>query len=191
MDFLGSVMACLTGHDHSNHRATQVNDKAVVITGQPVPYSDDEVSQFIEVLRTADCSEKELEKRLKSIISTNGLKERIAERILEGIEKLLNEGAKVASAMDDAMKKATDIALDFANEHPYYTALIAAGTIIALGVLVMLCPWVLEALGFARLGPRGGSFAAKWMSRIARLDGRVSKGSIYAYLQRLGMVWKK
>ena len=62
----------------------------------------------------------------------------------------------MATAMAEATKEATDTALEFAKEHPYYTALIIAGTIIAVGVLVTLAPWVLEALGFAARGPRLG-----------------------------------
>jgi hypothetical protein len=63
---------------------------------------------------------------------------------------------KVASAMEDAIKKATNQAMIFAKEHPYYTALIAVGVVIAIGVLVTYASWVLEALGFAARGPRAG-----------------------------------
>ena len=58
--------------------------------------------------------------------------------------------------MSDAIDRAESTAWEFTKEHPVYAALIAAGTIIALGVLAMLTPWVLEALGFEALGPRAG-----------------------------------
>lgn len=76
-------------------------------------------------------------------------------------------------------------------------------TVIALGVLVMIAPLVLEALGFAELGPIPGefdrtmsfhnvklistlgSFAATWQARYA---GYVPKGSLFSFLQRLGMI---
>ena len=44
----------------------------------------------------------------------------------------------------------------FAADHPLATAVFC--TIIALGVLVVLTPFVLEALGFASLGPVEGKY---------------------------------
>jgi gamma-glutamyltranspeptidase/glutathione hydrolase len=86
----------------------------------------------------------------------NGWTEAIAESILNGIVKVIQKGVKVAQAMSDAIDRAESRAWESAKEHPVYTALIAAGTIIALGVLVMLAPYVLETLGFEALGPRAG-----------------------------------
>jgi hypothetical protein len=48
--------------------------------------------------------------------------------------------------MKDAFEKATGAAIEFAKEHPVYF------TIITLGVLVILAPWVIEALGFVEAG---------------------------------------
>ncbi|KAF5701747.1 lincomycin-condensing protein [Fusarium globosum] len=90
----------------------------------------------------------------------------------------------LAKPMAEAVKRATNTALEFAKEHPVYAGLIAAGTIVAIGVLVEFeLIWVLRALGFDEIGPRVGSFAARWMSSLEK----VPKGSIYSYLQRLGM----
>ena len=90
-------------------------------------------------------------------------------------------------------------------------------TVLALGVLVALTPYLLEMLGFAELGiVRGksltpilyqtnqspewrrrldrancvtsGSWAALWQARYA---GFVPKGSLFSFLQRMGMVWGK
>ena len=65
--------------------------------------------------------------------------------------------------MNGALKEAYDKACDaakaiegFAAEHPIATAVFC--TVIALGVLVILAPYVLEALGFAELGPIEGKF---------------------------------
>ncbi|KAI9162888.1 hypothetical protein HJFPF1_04483 [Paramyrothecium foliicola] len=175
-----------------------------------IGYSDDPATQFIDILTSAERNDKHLEHRLKSIISINGWTEALAESILRGVENVIKNSAKVAQAMADAIDRAESKALEFSKEHPTYTALIAAGTIVALGVLVVLAPWVLETLGFETLGPRAGrsplvlciswlsltgdltgSFAARWMSSIARSIGNVEKGSIYAFLQSLGMRWAK
>ncbi|XP_060601424.1 uncharacterized protein LOC132754753 [Ruditapes philippinarum] len=44
-------------------------------------------------------------------------------------------------------------------------------------------PYLLSLLGFGSVGILAGSFAAKWMAYI----GIVSKGSVFAWLQSLGM----
>ncbi|KAJ3521383.1 hypothetical protein NM208_g13313 [Fusarium decemcellulare] len=150
----------------------------------PEPYSDDAADQFVEILRTHEGSQEELQHRLNQIVSASGWTESLAESVLRKIENIVKEGAKMAKPMADAIKKATDTALEFAKEHPVYAGLIAAGTLIAIAVLgIFDLVWVLRALGFAQKGPRLGSFAARWMSRI----GNVPKGSIYSYFQRLGM----
>ncbi|KAI8660998.1 hypothetical protein NCS57_01078800 [Fusarium keratoplasticum] len=189
MHAIDSIFCCLVGRSASTPiEPTEaiINEKAV-ITQQPVPYSDNAADQFVNILQTHSGSRDELHRRLNEVVSANGWTESLAEAILQKIEKLIKEGAKMAQPMTDAIKKATDTALEFAKEHPVYTALIAAGTIIAIGVLVIFdLAWVLNALGFAAKGPRLGSFAARWMSQI----GNVSRGSIYSFLQRLGMVLK-
>lgn len=155
MDCVEAIMTCLSGQDKKSYTAVPFDEKSIVTT-QPTPYSDEPAQQFIEILRTADESGDELEKRLKSVVSTTGWTEHLAERTLHGIEKIIKDGAKIASAMRNAVLSAESMALEFAQEHPYYTVLIAAGTLVALGVLVMLAPWVLEALGFTLRGPRLG-----------------------------------
>lgn len=64
--------------------------------------------------------------------------------------------------MNGAMKEAYDKACDaakviegFAAEHPIATAVFC--TVIALGVSVVLIPYLIEALGFSALGPVEGN----------------------------------
>ncbi len=92
-------------------------------------------------------TKKDLDLKLKSIVRTNGWTERLAQAILNGLRTALEKGAPMGQVMKDTFEKATTAALEFAKEHPVYF------TIIALGVLVVLAPWVIEALGFAELGP--------------------------------------
>ncbi|KAF4959665.1 hypothetical protein FSARC_10652 [Fusarium sarcochroum] len=185
MNPLNSLFTCLTGRSASTvSLPNNTPDEKALISNQPVPYSDDAADQFVDILRTHEGSKEELHHRLKQVVSTNGWTESLAQAIERKIEKLLKEGAELAKPMAEAVKKATNTALEFAKEHPVYAGLIAAGTIIAIGVLVEFdLIWVLRALGFDEVGPRLGSFAARWMSKIEP----VPKGSIYSYLQRLGM----
>jgi hypothetical protein len=50
----------------------------------------------------------------------------------------------------EAFKKVISETLKFAHNHPYFY------TLIALRILALLMPWVLEALGFAKLRPVKG-----------------------------------
>jgi len=88
----------------------------------------------------------------------------------------------MGKAMKEASGKAIDEAVDLAHEHPYFCALVA------VGVLAILMPWLLEALGFAELGPIEGSFAAWWQSTYR---GYVTQKSLFSFFQRLGMVWRR
>jgi hypothetical protein len=87
---------------------------------------------------------------VQDIVRERGWTENIAKAILGGIENGLKQGVQMGKAMREASGKAIDEAVDFAHDHPYFCALVA------VGVLVILMPWVLEALGFAELGPVEG-----------------------------------
>lgn len=159
MQPIDSIFCCLAGRSVCApvEPAEEITNEKTIITHQPVPYSDDAADQFVNILQRHSGSRDELHRRLNEVVSANGWTESLAEAILQKMEKLIKEGAKMAQPVADAIKKATDTALEFATEHPVYTALIAAGTIIAIGVLVIFdLAWVLNALGFAAKGPRLG-----------------------------------
>ncbi|VUC31650.1 unnamed protein product [Clonostachys rosea] len=189
-----TLSECICG-DSANPGLPPSQNGLELISEKPVfsPYTDDErVEQFVEIIRTAKLGDPHLLEKLNATVSASGWKDSLSESILHGIEAVLRNGMEMGEAMTEAVKRATNLAREFAERHPVYAALIAAGTIIAIGVLVIMGPgWVLEALGFAAQGPRLGSFAARWMSRIATGEqGQVIRGSLYAYLQRLGMTLK-
>lgn len=122
--------------------------------------------------------------KLDSIVSAHGWRQNVAKLVLEKLTKaLINSHDKLGPAVRDAYEKAWEVAKGiegFVIEHPVMC------TIIALGVLAIMAPWVLEALGFAELGPINGSFAAWWQSTYG---GFIPKGSLFSFLQRLGMTW--
>ena len=96
--------------------------------------------QFLNVLQTTNSSREELEKQLRSVISTTSLSKKLAAEIVRGIKDILKRGIKVADTMHKAVNTATDTALQLTKDHPYYTSLITAGTLIAIGVLVLVTP---------------------------------------------------
>ena len=56
--------------------------------------------------------------------------------------------------MKKAFDKASSEATKFAQQHAVYIPAII--TIIAIGVLVLVTSWIVEALGFGELGPMEG-----------------------------------
>jgi hypothetical protein len=60
------------------------------------------------------------------------------------------------------------------------------GTAISIvAIAIAAAPLILLGLGFSATGPVAGSMAAKWMAAA----GPIEANSIYAMLQRLGMVY--
>ena len=91
--------------------------------------------------------------------TAGGWSQYLAAKILSALEAVLTAKPvrEMNGAMKDAFKKACDAAKvieGFAAEHPLATA--ACVTIIAIGILVVLTPYVVEWLGFAELGPVEG-----------------------------------
>ncbi|KXJ87354.1 hypothetical protein Micbo1qcDRAFT_124713 [Microdochium bolleyi] len=153
------------------------------------------VADVLAILRTADASpylsKAQLAQQVDDAVYTQGSwSEWIAEGILNGIRAILEQGPeKMGSAMRIAHDRAAEAAgavFQFASDHPEVVAGLL--TIVAIGVLVLLAPMVVEALGFAELGPIEGSFAAWWESTYA---GYIPRGSLFSFFQRLGMVWAK
>ena len=74
--------------------------------------------------------------------------------MLDQLVKVLKSEKKYSSVMKHAVQKASKAANEFASKHPVYTSVIL--TVVAVGVLVLLMPWAVEALGFGELGPLEG-----------------------------------
>jgi hypothetical protein len=159
-------------------------------------------ADILSTLYAADNNDEHLVKRLQDTVHETGWYDNLAAAVLDGLEKALKKKVSMGEAMEDAYEKATQLVEDiwkFAKEHPVFFA------VVALGILVILAPWAIEAMGFAEFGPvegmciwRGilclkcrllvGSLAALWQSRYA---GYVPKGSLFSFFQRLGMVWRR
>ncbi|KAL1856402.1 hypothetical protein Daus18300_010774 [Diaporthe australafricana] len=155
-----ALFDCFPGQlSRPRHQLTIVEKQYSAINEQPVQSAEDAASQFIDILRTSDKGGKDLERRLKKIVSVNSWTEDLAKYILQGIEALVQHRDTVGQFVREAMDKSTDAAesiFDIAKDHPILV------TIVAIGVLVIIAPWVLEALGFGglarlpTLSPPGG-----------------------------------
>lgn len=118
----------------------------------PETRNEDIADEFVSALFRAEKRGKELDDRLDKIVGIDGWnwKETLGKAILAKLEHAIAIGVQMSSAMRDAMEKSIVAAKDFAEKHPAYA------TLIAIGVLVVLSPWVIEALGFGELGPIEG-----------------------------------
>ncbi|KAI6784019.1 D-amino-acid oxidase-like protein [Emericellopsis cladophorae] len=196
----------------SRKRADTIPEKHALIPnmnaqlGDPDDENEQLLRTILEESRSANAFDAGFHSRIADHLNeagahalSRGWKERFAEHILRGVECIVETERKMGIAMGRAYDKAHITYKDFAKEHPVWDGMIKTGlTIIAIGILAEMLPWALEWLGFRLLtsagfsdvGPVMGSFAARWMSMIAKRCGNVPAGSMYSYLQRLGMVWR-
>ncbi|TLD09519.1 hypothetical protein PspLS_11884 [Pyricularia sp. CBS 133598] len=144
--------------------------------------------EVVELLLNAEKDGPALRRQIKDAVGEDGWTESIARAIVGGLEVVIRDGRDrirpVLGEFIDKAEEAANTVFAFPQEHPYLTAGFA--TIVAVGVLVLVAPWVVEALGFVEAGPVGGSFAAWWESTYA---GFIPKGSLFSFFQRLGMIW--
>ncbi len=136
VSLLRAINECLFGADH--YEVFIASEENVM------------AANILRTLFSADEGGEDLKKRVQDVVGVRGWTENIAKAVLGGIENGLKQGAQMGKAMKEASGKAIDEAVDFAHEHPYFCALVA------VGVLAILMPWVLEALGFAEIGPIEG-----------------------------------
>ncbi|KAK4122069.1 hypothetical protein N657DRAFT_647598 [Parathielavia appendiculata] len=127
-------------------------------------------------------------------VTTNDWSSYLAERLLHALEDTLNgDHSTWGEAITVAYNRAVDFLREelhalweYAQEHPYEIAAEVVLTMLALGVLARLVPVFVRVLGFAELGPVEASFAAWWQQLYG---GYVPKGSVFSFLQRMGMTW--
>ena len=102
-------------------------------------------------VRDAEKVGHELRNRVKDMAGEMSWTQNLALAVLARVEDAIQTGISKVGALKEAFEKATEAAVDFAREHPVYA------TLIALGILVVLFPWVIEALGFGLEGPIEGT----------------------------------
>jgi hypothetical protein len=105
---------------------------------------------ILNALYNAEKPGKLLERHIETIVGERGWTESLAGALLSQLENALRSGASMGQAMKEASDKSVAAAFEFAREHPVWF------TLIALGILVILAPWVLEILGFGARGPIKG-----------------------------------
>lgn len=123
---------------------------------------------IVATLLEAEKPGQALKRRLDDVVAASGWTEHIAEAVLNNLVQAIRACQHAGTAMTEALEKSTAAAVDFAHEHPLYA------TVIALGVLVVLAPWVIEALGFGELGPVQGGYHSSTFLAIINHSSRLS-----------------
>lgn len=139
------LLQCL-GHRPSTTRAVQLSDNEEDATRN--------ANTFVNTIFLAEKTGSELKQSLANIIETNSWRqatwrEKFARTVFEAMQKGIETARPMSAAFRETYEKVEGVVNGvegFVKEHPILCALIA------LGILVLLAPWVIEALGFAEGG---------------------------------------
>ena len=156
-DILASLIPCIT------RRKPWLNN----VNHQPSPYEDEKpahltraeaADRIVTALFVADNGGAPLIAHIDGLAyQAGGWSEWLAERVRKGIEEALTARKEMNTVLAAAYEKAREAATvfeRFGEAHPVVTAVFV--TVLAVGVLVILAPYVVEILGFGELGPIEG-----------------------------------
>jgi hypothetical protein len=160
MNLLTTIFPCFTTADEPTltDKAPSAHDAKLLIIqdekpSTPAPTGEALAEKILSILLTAD-KRSDIRRQLKDDVQASGWTATLARRVLDGLVNALKSGAPMGGAMKEAFDKASAAAETFVHEHPILTAVIV--TVIAIGILEMLMPWAIAALGFGEAGPVEG-----------------------------------
>lgn len=158
MSAVSAILACLCGDTDDTY---PIDQKADAMATSPSSTDNDVADEVVFLLRTAEQNGPELKAQVCDVVGTEGWTENIAKAVLRALEYIIqNWREKAGNALReaiDASEAAANACFTFAKEHPYLTAGLL--TIVAVGVLVWMAPWAVEALGFGLRGPIASTFS--------------------------------
>ena len=225
MDFFKALLPCfpftpdeptISFSTKTPHPNTFLSEKTAAYplkhASQPTVTIQQAADSIICALQDTEKAGPSLDVTIQSIVhQAGGWSEYLAAKIVSALEAVLKAGGEMKGPLKEAYDKACEEAKKIeglAEDHPVATAVLL--TVVALGVLVLLAPYVLDALGFAESGVIEGEFAspvgwlektmadvnllpvASWAARWqATYRGYVPARSLFSYFQRLGMTWMK
>lgn len=152
MNLLLNILPCL---------GIRLASKPTSITNEKDHLSSTEemCEKFLQALVTAtEPTREHVRRRLRKTINAESWTEDLALRVLVRLQEMIESstiqfGPALHDALDKA-KEAADEVFTFARDHP--VAVSVFFTILAIGVLWAVSPWVLGILGFAEEGPIAG-----------------------------------
>jgi hypothetical protein len=122
-------------------------------TYQDHPSKVELADQIVAKLFAADKNDAILKADLQSTIHTYGWYDGFAAAVLAALESAIRLGVETGPAMKSSYEKAVEGVSkveEWAGEHPEMAAVLV--TLIALGVLAIMTPWLMAWLGFAEEG---------------------------------------
>lgn len=159
---IAAIVGCIIGP--SKEDALCADEKQALTCTHQARLLEEVAEDVVNTILRAEKAGVGLRAELDAIVGPYGWKEYLAEKVLEKLGAAL-QGAhdKLGPAIRDAYDKAWEAANEiegFVIQHPVMC------TIIALGVLVVIAPWVIEALGFAELGPVEGAYTERCKTEL-------------------------
>ncbi|KAI4679255.1 hypothetical protein J4E81_010508 [Alternaria sp. BMP 2799] len=162
---LQALLACFPCGTEEPEHTTYPDEKVALLAAandndNDNPHPADEIADsVVEKLLTTRLTGAHLRMHLDALVGPSGWRTTLAQHILSRLTTALLAshealGPTISTACDTAWEAAQSIE-GFVIEHPVMC------TVIALGVLAIVAPWVLEALGFAELGPVEGTCSVK------------------------------
>jgi hypothetical protein len=155
MAFSKLFSCCGSRSDHSSrlsekHLTTDPNHYAKY---QDHPSKAELADQIVAKLFAADKNDAILKADLQSTIHAYGWYDGLAAAVLVALENAIRLGEEMGPAMKSAYEKAAaevSKVEEWAAEHPEMTAVLV--TLVALGVLAIMMPYLMAWLGFAEGG---------------------------------------
>jgi len=169
MAVLSKLLGCCC--IHTDQELPFSEKRLTTNTDSYIPYKDNlskaEVAdKIIAKLFAAKKNDAALQADLQSVIHAYGWYDGLASAILSALEIAIKIGEEMGSAVKTAYDKAVaavNTVKDWAEAHPEMTAVII--TLIALGILALMIPWLMAYLGFAEGGIIEGKFVPCFYSK--------------------------
>lgn len=156
---LQAILACITCGTTEVNASSYSFEKTPLLTEPDMRPESEVADDVANTILNTSYSGPMLRMKLDSIVGVRGWRQSLAQLVLDKLAQALQTmHEKLGPRINDAYNRACEVALGiegFATEHPVMC------TVIALGVLALLAPCILEALGFTELGPTAGKLSLK------------------------------
>ncbi|KAL7901080.1 hypothetical protein HDV64DRAFT_172188 [Trichoderma sp. TUCIM 5745] len=167
MESIHAILGCLCGSPEpaADFYLDEKHSTSTLLPPDPSLCGHEKVAaDVVSTLLHAEKHGASLKKQLDEMVEAFGWSEMLAKRILNALVEAIREGRDkmgpaFVKAYDDAVKEADSVfqqLVQEARDHPLELVATVLITVIAIGVLVVLAPYVLELLGFGELGPVAG-----------------------------------
>lgn len=180
-DILNAIFPCIARRgggiqlpdDATNHQMSNAEKSALNHGGGNTIHltCEEAAARIVNVLFAANQDGHPLIAHIDGIAhQAGGWSQWLADKIRKGMEEALKAGKEMNAALTAAYAKACEAAKvfeHFVEDHPLTTAVFV--TVIAIGVLVILSPYIIEILGFGELGPVEGELADFWCVVVRRV----------------------